>query len=299
MALDFKLFINWFPMNDPDTIKSHTMQAALAAHDACPLPHLVCLRWQMTLKEVLAAAGVQDIEAVAETGAIIYLKFSFGTHEEYCSTTKDCKPTLKASVRPSRTDTLFRPCVEASLTAGQCLAGRSPRQGLRRVQVSANTLLPQCHHNPEVTCAAALMSQLLLPECAVFCRREVRDVSVVHGIRIVATASGHGVTFSISASILQIASALAMWQLVYFAADIFTVYLNFSESPSWSLCALPDTFFADFLAYRRFKYAETPDFGDLKEQAEAKKIDAQAGKKTKRPRRNRARVKASAEEEEE
>lgn len=212
VALDFKLFINWFPNDDPDTIKSQTMQ--------------------MTLKEVLAAAGIQDIETVAETGCIVYLKFSFGTHEESCSTAKDCKPTLKG-VRLDKNSGGFK---------------------YQRTRYYRNATTTQ---------------------------KEVRDVSEVHGIRIVATASGHGVTFSISASILQIASALAMWQLVYFAADIFTVYLNFN-----------------FLAYRRFKYVETPDFGDLKEQVEAKKIDAQAGKKTKRPRRNRARVKASGEEEE-
>jgi len=51
--------------------------------------------------------------------------------------------------------------------------------------------------------------------------------------------------------------------------------------------------------YYAFKYEKTPDFGDLKEAAENAKIDKQANKKGKRPRRNRARVRAGEEEEEE
>jgi len=112
--------------------------------------------------------------------------------------------------------------------------------------------------------------------------KEMRDMARTFGIRIIATAVGHGETFSITACTLQVASALSMWQLVYFVADIFTVWLNLR-----------------MMEYTAFKYAKTPDFGDLKEAEEAKKIDAQANKKTKRPRRNRARLLGGGEEEEE
>lgn len=112
--------------------------------------------------------------------------------------------------------------------------------------------------------------------------KEMRDMSRMFGIRIVATVSGHGETFSLVAAMLQLASMFAMWQLVYFVADIFAV---------WPLNLY-------FLTYRELKYEETPDFGDLKEAAEAAKIDAAANKKGNRPRVNRARVKSSGEEEE-
>ena len=57
----------------------------------------------------------------------------------------------------------------------------------------------------------------------------MRDMARTFGIRIIATAVGHGETFSITACTLQVASALSMWQLVYFVADIFTVWLNLRE----------------------------------------------------------------------
>jgi len=112
--------------------------------------------------------------------------------------------------------------------------------------------------------------------------KEMRDVSRVFGIRIVATASGYGETFSVLNATLQVASCLAMWQLVYFVADLFCIYLNLKA-----------------LKYYPEKFVQTPDFGKLKAQEEAAKIDAQANQKGKRPRRNRARLKASGEEEEE
>ena len=103
-------------------------------------------------------------------------------------------------------------------------------------------------------------------------KREMRDVHRQYGIRVVTTASGHGETFSITACLLQISLALAMAKLIYFAADIFVIYLSIR-----------------FLKYRAFKFDDTPDFGDIKEAEEAKKIDALAGKKGKKSRKNRAR----------
>ncbi len=72
-----------------------------------------------------------------------------------------------------------------------------------------------------------------------------------------------------------------MWQLVYFIADIFAIYLN-TKAPK----------------YYPAKFVQTPDFGALKKAEADKAVDAAASQKTKRPRRNRARVKGSGEEEE-
>jgi len=56
--------------------------------------------------------------------------------------------------------------------------------------------------------------------------REMRDVSRVFGIRVIAQVSGRGETFSLTMAMLQIACALAMAQCVYIAADVFTIFLN-------------------------------------------------------------------------
>jgi hypothetical protein len=192
------------------------------------------------VKALLAMAGVKDVKAIMETGAVVYVKFSYGTAAMPCATAGECVPGMRA--------------IRLDVSKGMMRPGFKMRRSN--------------YYRGNGTAISA--------------KREMRDVSRVFGLRIVSGTSGHGETFSLYACLLQIACALAMAKMVYFVADIFTIYLNLKA-----------------FKYYAFKYEATPDFGDLKEAAEAAKVDKLANKKTKRPRRNRARVKASGEESEE
>ena len=209
LELEFTTHIEWFPWQLSGTAFSNTKT--------------------IKLDKLLKDAGIKpaEMKSVQEKGAIIYVKFSYGTHKEPCSTAAKCEP----QIRVQRLD-------------------MKPNEGFK--------LRRSNYYRGNGTVASQ--------------KREMRDVHRQYGIRVVTTASGHGETFSITACMLQVALALAMAKLCYFVADVFVIYLSLKA-----------------FKYRAFKFEETPDFGDLKEAEEAKKIDAQAGKKSKKSRRNRAR----------